>query len=79
MPGGLDGLKGFLDFRARGAKIGGRFIEVAVHAGERQALTDQMLSGRGEMGVGLGGGGKCGMRDRVVHASHPKGIRPYTN
>jgi hypothetical protein len=78
-PGGLDGLQSFLDFPARGGKIGGRFLEVAMHAGQRQTLTDQMLPGRGKMGVGLVCGGKCRVLACVVHASHPQGHQTNTD
>ena len=73
MPGGLDSLKGFLDLRARSVKIGSGFLDIAVHTGEWQALTNQMLAGRGKMGVGLVCGCKCRMLACVDHASYPQG------
>ena len=51
--GGLERLESFLDLLARYAKIGGSLVEVALRAGEGQALADELLAGGGEMGVGF--------------------------
>ena len=55
----LDSLKSFLDLPLRSMQIERCPLEVTVRAGERQALSDQLLAGGGKMRVGLAGCGKC--------------------
>ena len=76
-------LESFLDLPLRSLKLEGCLLEVAVRAGERQALADQLFTGGRKMRMGLAGRGKCRVPRFVVHACHPRrqtpGIRQHTN
>jgi len=69
---GRNGLEGFVDLPLRGPELEGCLLEVAVRAGERQTLADQLLAGGGKMCVSLAGCGKCRVSKFVVHADHPR-------
>jgi hypothetical protein len=71
-------LESFFDLPLRSLELEGCLLEVAVRAGERQALADQLLTGGRKMRVGLTGRGKRRVSKFVVHACHP-GIRLHTN
>jgi hypothetical protein len=69
-----NGLQGFPDLPLRSLELEGRLLEIAMRAGERQALADQLFTGGGKMCMSLAGCGKCRVSDFVVHAcipSHP--------
>lgn len=72
-------MEGFLHLLARYPQIGSSLVEVALRAGEGQALANELLAGGGEMGVGFRCCGKRRILVCFVHPSHSPEARHDVN